>query len=408
LTGKWKQEKEAVDAMRKLKEEKDAAQIELEKAERQYDYNRAAELRYSKLAAIDRQMKEVEARLAEIQKSGKMLKEEVDEEDIAEVVAKWTGIPVSRLMEGEVQKLLRMESNLHKRVVGQDDAIRAVANAVRRARAGLQDPKRPIGSFIFLGPTGVGKTELARALAEFLFDDEAAMIRIDMSEYQEKHTVARLIGAPPGYVGYEEGGQLTEAVRRRAYAVVLFDEIEKAHSDVFNTLLQILDDGRLTDGQGRTVDFKNTVIIMTSNVGTEYLQNGNGANARELVMTALRSRFRPEFLNRIDEIVLFHPLERSHLKRIVDIQLEAILKRMADRHIEIELSDAAKELLVREGYDPTFGARPLKRAIQRLILDPLALQVLEGKFAEGDTVVVDVEKEQIIFLREEKRMKKAA
>jgi ATP-dependent Clp protease ATP-binding subunit ClpB len=408
LTGKWKQEKEAVDAMRKLKEEKDAAQIELEKAERQYDYNRAAELRYSKLAAIDRQMKEVEARLAEIQKSGKMLKEEVDEEDIAEVVAKWTGIPVSRLMEGEVQKLLRMESNLHKRVVGQDDAIRAVANAVRRARAGLQDPKRPIGSFIFLGPTGVGKTELARALAEFLFDDEAAMIRIDMSEYQEKHTVARLIGAPPGYVGYEEGGQLTEAVRRRAYAVVLFDEIEKAHADVFNTLLQILDDGRLTDGQGRTVDFKNTVIIMTSNVGTEYLQNGDGANARELVMTALRSRFRPEFLNRIDEIVLFHPLERAHLKRIVDIQLEAILKRMADRHIEIELSNAAKELLVREGYDPTFGARPLKRAIQRLILDPLALQVLEGKFAEGDTVVVDVEKEQIIFLREEKRMKKAA
>ncbi len=408
LTGKWKQEKEAVDAMRKLKEEKDAAQIELEKAERQYDYNRAAELRYSKLAAIDRQMKEVEARLAEIQKSGKMLKEEVDEEDIAEVVAKWTGIPVSRLMEGEVQKLLRMESNLHKRVVGQDDAIRAVANAVRRARAGLQDPKRPIGSFIFLGPTGVGKTELARALAEFLFDDEAAMIRIDMSEYQEKHTVARLIGAPPGYVGYEEGGQLTEAVRRRAYAVVLFDEIEKAHTDVFNTLLQILDDGRLTDGQGRTVDFKNTVIIMTSNVGTEYLQNGDSANARELVLGALRARFRPEFLNRIDEIVLFHPLDREHLKRIVDIQLAAVLKRMADRHIEIELSEAAKEFLVREGYDPTYGARPLKRAIQRLILDPLALQVLEGKFAEGDTVVVDVEKEQIIFLREEKRMKKAA
>lgn len=409
LTGKWKQEKEAVEAMRKLKEEKDAAQIELEKAERQYDYNRAAELRYSKLAEIDRKMKEVEARLAEIQKTGKMLKEEVDEEDIAEVVAKWTGIPVSRLMEGEIQKLLRMEERLHKRVVGQEDAIRAVANAVRRARAGLQDPKRPIGSFIFLGPTGVGKTELARALAEFLFDDEAAMIRIDMSEYQEKHTVARLIGAPPGYVGYEEGGQLTEAVRRRAYAVVLFDEIEKAHADVFNTLLQILDDGRLTDGQGRTVDFKNTVIIMTSNIGTEYLMNGDGANARELVLTALRARFRPEFLNRIDEIVLFHPLERAHLKRIVDIQLEAILKRMADRHIEIELTDAAKEYLVREGYDPTYGARPLKRAIQRLILDPLALQVLEGKFAEGDTVVVDVDapRDRIIFLREEKRMKKA-
>jgi len=408
LTAHWQQEKELVNQMRKLKEEKDAAQIELEKAERQYDYNRAAELRYSKLAAIDRQMKEVEARLAEIQKTGKMLKEEVDEEDIAEVVAKWTGIPVARLMEGEVHKLLQMEDRLHQRVVGQDDAIRAVANAVRRARAGLQDPKRPIGSFIFLGPTGVGKTELARALAEFLFDDEAAMIRIDMSEYQEKHTVARLIGAPPGYVGYEEGGQLTEAVRRRPYSVVLFDEIEKAHPDVFNTLLQILDDGRLTDGQGRTVDFKNTVIIMTSNVGTEYLQNGDSANARELVLGALRARFRPEFLNRIDEIVLFHPLDRAHLKRIVDIQLEAVLKRMADRHIEIELSDAAKEFLVREGYDPTYGARPLKRAIQRLILDPLALQVLEGKFAEGDTVVVDVERDQIVFLREEKRMKKKA
>ncbi len=408
LTAKWKQEKEAVDAMRKLKEEKDGAQIELEKAERQYDYNRAAELRYSKLSEIDRKMKEVEARLAEVQKSGKMLKEEVDEEDIAEVVAKWTGIPVSRLMEGEVQKLLRMENNLHKRVVGQDDAIRAVANAVRRARAGLQDPKRPIGSFIFLGPTGVGKTELARALAEFLFDDEQAMVRIDMSEYQEKHTVARLIGAPPGYVGYEEGGQLTETVRRRAYAVVLFDEIEKAHPDVFNALLQILDDGRLTDGQGRTVDFKNTVIIMTSNVGTEFLMNGDNANVRDLVMTALRARFRPEFLNRIDEIVLFHPLDRDHLKRIVDIQLVAILKRMADRHIDIELTDAAKELLVREGYDATFGARPLKRAIQRLILDPLALQVLEGKFAEGDTVVVDADKDRIEFLREERRMKKAA
>ncbi len=408
LTAHWQQEKDLVNQMRKLKEEKDAAQIELEKAERQYDYNRAAELRYSKLSEIDRKMKEVEARLAEIQKTGKMLKEEVDEEDIAEVVAKWTGIPVSRLMEGEIQKLLRMETNLHKRVVGQDDAIRAVANAVRRARAGLQDPKRPIGSFIFLGPTGVGKTELARALAEFLFDDEAAMIRIDMSEYQEKHTVARLIGAPPGYVGYEEGGQLTEAVRRRPYAVVLFDEIEKAHTDVFNTLLQILDDGRLTDGQGRTVDFKNTVIIMTSNIGTEYLQNGDTANARDLVLGALRARFRPEFLNRIDEIVLFHPLDRAHLKRIVDIQLEAILKRMADRHIDIELTDAAKELLVREGYDPTYGARPLKRAIQRLILDPLALQILEGKFAEGDTVVVDVDKDQIVFWREEKRMKKAA
>ncbi len=407
LTGKWKQEKEVIGQSRALKEERESVQQQLERAERESSLEEAARLKYGTLAEIDKKIKAVETRLADVQKSGKMLKEEVDEEDIAEVVAKWTGIPVSRLMEGEVQKLLRMEDNLHKRVVGQDEAIRAVANAVRRARAGLQDPKRPIGSFIFLGPTGVGKTELARALAEFLFDDEAAMIRIDMSEYQEKHTVARLVGAPPGYVGYEEGGQLTEAVRRRAYAVVLFDEIEKAHADVFNTLLQILDDGRLTDGQGRTVDFKNTVIIMTSNVGTEFLMNGDGANARASVMNALRSHFRPEFLNRIDEIVLFHPLERAHLKRIVDIQLESILKRMADRHIDIELSDAAKELLVNEGYDPTYGARPLKRAIQRLILDPLALQVLEGKFAEGDTVVVDVDKDRIIFLREEKQTKKA-
>ena len=403
LTARWKQEKQAVDQVRKLREEKDAAQIELERAERQYDYNRAAELRYDKLAQLDRQIAETEARLAEIQKTGKMLKEQVDEEDIAEVVAKWTGIPVSRLMEGEIQKLLKMEERLHQRVVGQDEAIRAVANAVRRARAGLQDPKRPIGSFIFLGPTGVGKTELARALAEFLFDDENALIRIDMSEYQEKHTVARLIGAPPGYVGYEEGGQLTEAVRRRPYSVVLFDEIEKAHTDVFNTMLQILDDGRLTDGQGRTVDFKNTVIIMTSNVGTEFLLNGDVEKSRAAVLDALRARFRPEFLNRIDEIVLFHSLGIEHLKRIVEIQMALVQKRMAERHIEIELTEAAKEFLVREGYDATYGARPLKRAIQRAILDPLARQVLEGRFTEGDTVVVDVERGAIVFYKEEKR-----
>jgi len=402
LTARWKQEKELVDQMRRLKEEKDAVQIELERAERQYDYNRAAELRYDKLAKLDKQIAETEARLAEIQKAGKMLKEQVDEEDIAEVVAKWTGIPVARLMEGEIQKLLKMEERLHQRVVGQDEAIRAVANAVRRARAGLQDPKRPIGSFIFLGPTGVGKTELARALAEFLFDDENAMIRIDMSEYQEKHTVARLIGAPPGYVGYEEGGQLTEAVRRRPYSVVLFDEIEKAHPDVFNTMLQILDDGRLTDGQGRTVDFKNTVIIMTSNVGTEYLQNGDVATARDLVMNALRARFRPEFLNRIDEIVLFHPLTVEHLKRIVEIQMALVQKRMAERKITIELTDAAKNLLVREGYDPTYGARPLKRTLQRLLLDPLALQILEGRFTEGDTVVADAQDGALVFYKEEK------
>ena len=411
LKARWQQEKEAVNQMGALKAEKDAVQGELERAEREFDYNRAAELRYSKLADIDKRMKEFEKKLAEVQKSGKMLKEEVDEEDIAKVVAKWTGIPVSRLMEGEIQKLLKMEDRLRQRVVGQDDGIQAVANAVRRARAGLQDPKKPIGSFIFLGPTGVGKTELARALAEFLFDDENAMIRIDMSEYQEKHTVARLIGAPPGYVGYEEGGQLTEAVRRRAYAVVLFDEIEKAHPDVFNTMLQILDDGRLTDGQGRTVDFKNTVIIMTSNVGTEYL-NGqfstNDPNVRNSVLNALRSRFRPEFLNRIDEIVLFHPLTREHLKHIVDIQMQQVRKRMAERHIEIELTDKAKEYLVNEGYDATFGARPLKRAIQRLILDPLALQVLQGKFKDGDTVIVDLDKGNIVFYREEKRVKVAA
>jgi ATP-dependent Clp protease ATP-binding subunit ClpB len=405
LTAKWKQEKEVIAQSRALKEERENVLQQLERAERESKLEEAARLKYGMLAEIDQKIIAANARLAEIQKTGSLLKEEVSEEDIAEVVAKWTGIPVSRLMEGEVQKLLRMEDRLHKRVVGQDDAIRAVANAVRRARAGLQDPKRPIGSFIFLGPTGVGKTELARALAEFLFDDDNAMIRIDMSEYQEKHTVARLIGAPPGYVGYDEGGQLTEAVRRRAYAVVLFDEIEKAHPDVFNTLLQILDDGRLTDGQGRTVDFKNTVIIMTSNVGTEFLLNGDTDKSRDAVLNALRARFRPEFLNRIDEIVLFHWLAPEHLKRIVDIQMELVQKRMAERKIEIELTDAAKEFLVREGYDPTYGARPLKRTIQRAILDPLAVQVLEGKFAEGDTVVVDFEKGAIVLFKEEKRVK---
>ncbi|CAG0941901.1 adenosinetriphosphatase [Anaerolineae bacterium] len=399
LTGKWKQEKEVIAVSRALKEERENVLHQLERAERESSLEEAARLKYGTLVELDKKIAAQQAHLTEIQKSGSLLKEEVSEEDIAEVVAKWTGIPVSRLMEGEVQKLLRMEDRLHARVVGQDEAIRAVANAVRRARAGLQDPKRPIGSFIFLGPTGVGKTELARALAEFLFDDEAAMIRIDMSEYQEKHTVARLIGAPPGYVGYEEGGQLTEAVRRRPYSVVLFDEIEKAHADVFNTMLQILDDGRLTDGQGRTVDFKNTVIIMTSNVGTEFLLNGDTANTREAVLDALRARFRPEFLNRIDETVLFHSLGIEHLKRIVDIQMIQVQKRMAERNISIELTDAAKEFLVREGYDATYGARPLKRTIQRAILDPLALQVLEGKFVEGDTVGVGLEKGELMFLK---------
>jgi ATP-dependent Clp protease ATP-binding subunit ClpB len=322
-----------------------------------------------------------------------MLKEEVDEEDIAEVVSKWTHIPVSRLIEGEVQKLIHMEERLHQRVVGQDEAMRAVANAIRRARAGLQDPNRPLGSFIFLGPTGVGKTELARALAEFMFDDEHAMIRIDMSEYQEKHTVSRLIGAPPGYVGYEEAGQLTEAVRRRPYSVVLFDEIEKAHPEVLNVMLQLLDDGRLTDGKGRTVDFKNTVVIMTSNLGSAYLaelgDRGVDEGARRQVMDALRAHFRPEFINRLDEIIIFHPLSREQMKTIVDIQLKGLLRRLEERKIFVVLSDAAKDWLVLEGYDQAYGARPLKRAIQRHVLDPLAMRVLEGEFREGDVVKVD-------------------
>jgi ATP-dependent Clp protease ATP-binding subunit ClpB len=316
-----------------------------------------------------------------------MLKEEVDEEDIAEVVSKWTHIPVSRLMEGEIQKLIKMEERLHQRVIGQDEAIVAVSNAIRRARAGLQDPNRPLGSFLFLGPTGVGKTELARALAEFLFDDEQAMVRIDMSEYQEKHTVSRMIGAPPGYVGYDEAGQLTEAVRRRPYAVVLFDEVEKAHPEVLNVLLQLLDDGRLTDGKGRTVDFKNTVVIMTSNIGQGY----------DSMMDAVRAHFRPEFINRIDEIISFHSLDREHMKQIIDIQLSGLMKRLEERKIRVVLTDAAKDRIVREGYDPTYGARPLKRTIQRLVLDALALRVLQGEFVEGDTILVDAGRDGLTF-----------
>jgi ATP-dependent Clp protease ATP-binding subunit ClpB len=336
-----------------------------------------------------------------------MLKEQVDEEDIAEVVARWTHIPVSRLMEGEVQKLIRMEERLHKRVVGQDEAVTAVANAIRRARAGLQDPNRPLGSFVFLGPTGVGKTELARALAEFLFDDEHALIRLDMSEYQEKHTVSRLIGAPPGYVGYEESGQLTEAVRRRPYAVVLFDEIEKAHAEVLNVMLQLLDDGRLTDGKGRTVDFKNTVVIMTSNVGSHYIAERATRGSTELdegtrrqLMDALRTQFKPEFLNRIDEVIFFHALGRDHIRQIIDIQLGALLRRLEDRKIRIALTDKARDLIIEEGYDPVYGARPLKRTIQRRVLDPLALGVLQGEFAEGDLVKLDVENGALVLRRE--------
>jgi ATP-dependent Clp protease ATP-binding subunit ClpB len=396
LTATWTREKEAIQESAKLKEELEAVRQQIEQAQRAGDYAKASELQYSRVPELETRIKEIDARLANADSTGRMLKQEVDEEDIADVVSKWTHIPVSRLMEGEVQKLIHMEERLHRRVIGQDDAINAVANAIRRARAGLQDPNRPLGSFLFLGPTGVGKTELARALAEFLFDDEQAMVRIDMSEYQEKHTVSRMLGAPPGYVGYEEAGQLTEAVRRRPFAVVLLDEIEKAHPEVLNVLLQLLDDGRLTDGKGRTVDFRNTVVIMTSNLGSHLITErsmGEGGTidegTRRQVNDALREHFRPEFLNRIDEIIFFHALSREHLKQIVDIQLAGLVKRLEERKIHVQLTDNAKELLVREGYDPTYGARPLKRTIQRQILDPLALRVLEGDFVEGDTVIVD-------------------
>ncbi len=408
LATHWQQEKEAIQHSRTLKEEQEALRLEIERAQRAGDYTKASELQYGTAPDLDKRIRDAEAHLAELQKSQRMLKEEVDEEDIAEVVSRWTRVPVSRLMEGEVQKLIHMEERLHNRVVGQDEAITAVANAIRRARAGLQDPNRPLGSFLFLGPTGVGKTELARALAEFLFDDEQAMIRIDMSEYQEKHTVSRMIGAPPGYVGYEEAGQLTEAVRRRPYAVVLFDEVEKAHAEVLNVLLQLLDDGRLTDGKGRTIDFKNTVVIMTSNLGSQYIAEASMASSsrgpagdddatRRLVMDALREHFRPEFLNRIDEVIFFHALSKEHLTKIVEIQIAGLLKRLAERKIHVQLSDAAKEQLVREGYDPMYGARPLKRTIQRRVLDPLALRVLEGDFLEGDTILVGTGADGLTF-----------
>ncbi len=396
LSSHWQQEKELIQAGRKVKEDLEQVRLEMQRAQQSGDYAKASELQYGRIPQMERQIQEHEAKLAVLQQGQRMLKEEVDEEDIAEVVSRWTHIPVSRLVEGEVQKLLKMEERLHQRVVGQEEAIRAVANAIRRARAGLQDPNRPLGSFLFMGPTGVGKTELARALAEFMFDDEHSMVRIDMSEYQEKHTVSRLIGAPPGYVGYEESGQLTEAVRRRPYSVVLFDEIEKAHPEVLNVMLQLLDDGRLTDGKGRTVDFKNTVVIMTSNVGSHYIAEQVAAgstavdvNVRRQVMDALREHFRPEFLNRLDEIIIFHALSREEMRTIIDIQLRGLTKRLEDRKIRIELTDRAKDLLIAEGYDPTYGARPLKRTIQRSILDPLALRVLNGEFGEGDTVRID-------------------
>jgi len=399
----WRKEKEAIQKIRTLKERMEEAKRQEQQFEREGNLAKVAEIRYGKIGELQKGLEKENQALAALQKERKMLKEEVDAEDVAEVVAKWTGIPVSKMMEGEIEKLLKMESRLKNRVVGQEEAIRLVSNSVRRARADLQDPNRPIGSFIFLGPTGVGKTELARALAEFLFDDEQAMVRLDMSEFMEKHSVARLIGAPPGYVGYEEGGYLTEAVRRKPYSVVLFDEVEKAHPEVFNALLQILDDGRLTDGKGRTVDFKNTVIIMTSNIGSQWIQDLGAKDYEEMrrrVLEALRTHFKPEFLNRVDEVIIFHSLTLENIKEIVEIQLRNLRKRLAERKISLVLSDQAKEFLAKEGFDPVYGARPLKRAIQRFIQDPLALKILEGEFSEGDTVNADVTlKNEMIFTK---------
>ncbi len=446
LKVRWQHEKELIKASKELKEHLEQARFDEQKAEREGDLNRAAALRYGEIPALEKKLREAQAKLQEAQQEGALLKDSIDEEDIAQIVSKWTGIPVSRMMQGEMQKLMHMEADLHRRVVGQDEAVTAVSSAVRRSRTGLQDPNRPIGSFIFLGPTGVGKTELARALAEYLFDDENALVRLDMSEYMEKHTVARLIGAPPGYVGYDEGGQLTERVRRRGYCVLLFDEIEKAHQDVFNVLLQILDDGRLTDGQGRTVDFKHTVIIMTSNIGSHAFadaalggrsaerqegstlwtppggvvgrvassapkasrtpqprsgdRTGVDSELREHVMHALRSHFRPEFLNRVDDIVIFHGLTAEHLVRIVEIQLERLKKLAADRHITIEFSDEVKRELATRGFDPVYGARPLKRVIQRDVVDPLATRLLEGDFTDGDHIRAALDQGAIAFVRE--------
>ena len=409
LRSQWQQEKSIIDEIRSKRSRLEQLRTEIERAERAADYAKAAELKYSTVAGLEKEVQAAEERLAQLQRGRKMLTEEVTPDDVAEVVAKWTGIPVTKLLEGEVSKLLKMEERLHERVVGQDEAVTVVANAVRRARAGIQDPQRPLGSFLFLGPTGVGKTLLAKALAEFLFDDEKALVRLDMSEYMEKHTVARLIGAPPGYVGFDEGGQLTEAIRRRPYAVLLLDEIEKAHPDVFNVLLQILDDGRLTDGHGRTVDFKNVVIILTSNVGSTFITElaNNPELMRKRVMDALRGQFRPEFLNRIDEIVIFSNLVTEQLMEIVDKETRMLAKRLAERKIELELSDGAKALIAKEGFDPAYGARPIKRTIQKLILDPLAQKVLSGEFKEGDTVYVDAEDGKIVFWSEQYAQQRA-
>ncbi len=403
LKARWKKEKDLIEAMGKLKEQQDRLKIEEQNAERRGDLEKAAEIRYGKLIEISKEMDKISKELSEVQAKGKMLKEEVDEEDVAEVVSRWTGIPISKMLEGDVERLIRMEDNLRKRVVGQDDALRIVSDTIRRARAGIQDAARPLGSFIFLGPTGVGKTELARALAEFLFDDERAMVRLDMSEYMEKHTVSRLIGAPPGYVGYEEGGQLTEAIKRRPYSIVLLDEIEKAHPDVFNILLQILDDGRLTDGKGRTVDFRNTIIIMTSNLGSGEIKefSQDYEMMEHEVKKILETSFRPEFLNRIDEVVIFRALDRGSLLKIVDIQIEQLRHKLEERKIRIEVSQKAKELLAERGYDPVYGARPLRRTIQQDIQNPLALQILEGVFREGQTIQVGVDKSRNFVFKKE-------
>jgi ATP-dependent Clp protease ATP-binding subunit ClpB len=397
LKTRWQTEKQAITELQEIKERSEATKLEMETAERASDLEKAARIRYGELPELQTRRAAAEARLQQLQKEGALLKEEVDADEIAEIVSRWTSIPVSNLLEGEIQKLLHMEDRLHQRVIGQEEAVQSVSNAVRRSRSGLQDPDRPIGSFIFLGPTGVGKTELARALAAFLFDDEHAMIRIDMSEYQEKHTVSRLIGAPPGYVGYDEGGQLTEAVRRRPYSVVLFDEIEKAHPEVFNVLLQLLDDGRLTDGQGRTVDFRNTVVIMTSNLGNALWLNGNDSVQREDIQQVLQAHFRPEFLNRVDEILVFHPLQPKDLEKIVVIQLARLKKMLQEKGYGLEVTPAALAHLAAIGYDPNYGARPLKRAIQREIQDALALKILAGDFHIGETIRVDADEHDLTF-----------
>jgi ATP-dependent Clp protease ATP-binding subunit ClpB len=400
MKGHWQNEKDMIQTIRRIKEEQEQLNQDAQLAEREGDLAKVAEIRYGKALELSRRLEEANQKLAELQADRKMLKEEVDDEDVAEVVSRWTGIPVSRMLEGEREKLVHMEERLHQRVIGQDQAVESVANAVRRARSGLQDPNRPIGSFIFMGPTGVGKTELAKALAAFIFDSEQAMIRIDMSEFMEKHSVARLIGAPPGYVGYEEGGYLTEAVRRRPYSVVLFDEIEKAHPEVFNVLLQILDDGRMTDGQGRTVDFKNTIVIMTSNIGSQWIQELAASDRPEMerrVTEALRAHFKPEFLNRIDETIIFQNLTSEQLVKIVEIQIDKLRQRLAARDIELKLSDEAVAFIADRGYDPVYGARPLKRVIQHYIENPLSLEILKGRIAAGDKVLADVGEDRLVF-----------